>query len=117
MADIDVLVMAAASAACDLKPARMTRRPLGPLDVLIDMKFCGICHSDVHICRGDLAVMAAPNYPLVPGHELAGIVAEVGPAVTRFQVGDAIGVGCMVRVSQAGVWSGRGGGGRGGACW
>lgn len=61
--------------------------------VRFDMKYCGVCHSDVHIGNGDL-----PNvmYPCVPGHELAGIVTEIGPDVTRVKVGDKVGVGCIV---------------------
>jgi len=57
------------------------------------MKYCGVCHSDVHIGEGDL-----PNvmYPCVPGHELVGVVTEVGPDVTRVKVGDNVGVGCIV---------------------
>ena len=57
------------------------------------MKFCGVCHSDVHIGQGDLP---NPMYPLVPGHELCGTVTEVGPDVTRVKVGDNVGVGCII---------------------
>ncbi|CAE7231427.1 adhC2, partial [Symbiodinium natans] len=61
------------------------------------MKYCGVCHSDLHTAAAHLeGVMGAVEYPCVPGHELAGVVAEVGPKVTKFQVGDHIGVGCMV---------------------
>ncbi|WP_067933361.1 NAD(P)-dependent alcohol dehydrogenase [Alicyclobacillus kakegawensis] len=69
------------------------RRDLGPRDVLIEIKYCGICHSDIHTARGE---WGAVNYPLVPGHEITGIVAEVGSEVTKFAVGDRVGVGCMV---------------------
>ncbi len=69
------------------------RRELHPRDVLIEIKFCGICHSDIHTVRGEWAAQA---YPVVPGHEIAGIVTEVGPEVTRYKVGDRVGVGCMV---------------------
>ncbi|MCC9604275.1 NAD(P)-dependent alcohol dehydrogenase [Blastopirellula sp. JC732] len=69
------------------------RRPLGDNDVLIDIKFCGICHSDIHQMRGH---WSPQKYPQVPGHEIAGIVAAVGKNVTKFKVGDRAGVGCMV---------------------
>ncbi|WP_280486480.1 NAD(P)-dependent alcohol dehydrogenase, partial [Nocardia cyriacigeorgica] len=69
------------------------RRELGPHDVLIDIKYAGICHSDIHTARNE---WGGANYPCVPGHEIAGIVAAVGSAVTRHKVGDRVGVGCMV---------------------
>ncbi|MHA6784256.1 NAD(P)-dependent alcohol dehydrogenase [Pseudonocardia saturnea] len=69
------------------------RRDLKPSDVLIDIKFAGICHSDIHTARDE---WGGTDYPLVPGHEIAGIVSEVGPDVTRYRVGDRVGVGCMV---------------------
>ena len=69
------------------------RRAVGPGDVRIDIKFCGICHSDIHFTRGEWGKIA---YPAVPGHEIAGIVAEVGADVTKYAVGDRVGVGCMV---------------------
>jgi len=69
------------------------RRDLKPHDVLIEIKYAGICHSDIHTARGDWGPV---QYPLVPGHEIAGIVAQVGPEVTKYMVGDRVGVGCMV---------------------
>jgi uncharacterized zinc-type alcohol dehydrogenase-like protein len=69
------------------------RRDLGPKDILIEIKYAGICHSDVHTARGEWGDI---EYPLVPGHEIAGIVAEVGSEVTKHKVGDKVGVGCMV---------------------
>jgi alcohol dehydrogenase (NADP+) len=69
------------------------RRDVGPHDVLIDISYAGICHSDIHRAHNDFG---GTLYPFVPGHEIAGIVAAVGPAVTRFRLGDRAGVGCMV---------------------
>jgi uncharacterized zinc-type alcohol dehydrogenase-like protein len=76
-----------------LIPLEIERRPVGPRDVLIEIRFCGICHSDIHHCRGEWGEVP---YPAVPGHEIAGVVAEVGAEVTRHAVGDRVGVGCMV---------------------
>ncbi len=69
------------------------RRPVGDDDILIEIKFCGICHSDIHQLRGD---WGPQKYPQVPGHEIAGVVVATGKNVTRFKVGDHTGVGCMV---------------------
>ncbi|MGW4245924.1 NAD(P)-dependent alcohol dehydrogenase [Nocardia sp. NPDC004722] len=69
------------------------RREVGPHDVLIDVKYAGICHSDIHTARNEWHGTA---YPCVPGHEIAGIVAAVGSEVTRHKIGDRVGVGCMV---------------------
>src|SRR3954463_7494206 len=76
-----------------LGPLEIERRELGPKDVRIDIKFCGICHSDIHFSRGEWGEIP---YPAVPGHEIVGIVAEGGSEVTRFAAGDRVGVGCMV---------------------
>ena len=76
-----------------LAPITIERRDVGPHDVRIDIKYAGICHSDIHTVRGE---WGPANYPVVPGHEIAGVVAEVGSAVTRFAVGDRVGVGCLV---------------------
>lgn len=69
------------------------RRPIGDNDILIDIKFSGICHSDIHTIKGH---WGKQQYPQVPGHEIAGVVAAVGKNVTQFKVGDQAGVGCMV---------------------
>lgn len=69
------------------------RRDLKPHDVLIEIKYAGICHSDIHTAKGEWGPV---KYPLVPGHEIAGIVTEVGSEVTKFAIGDKAGVGCMV---------------------
>lgn len=75
------------------QPTTIERRELGPKDILIEIKYAGICHSDIHHVRGE---WQEETFPLVPGHEIAGIVAEVGPEVTRYTKGDRVGVGCMV---------------------
>lgn len=69
------------------------RRPVGDNDILIDIKYASICHSDIHQMRGD---WGPQQYPQVPGHEIVGIVAAVGKNVTKFKPGDRAGVGCMV---------------------
>jgi uncharacterized zinc-type alcohol dehydrogenase-like protein len=84
---------AAPSATEDLALTTIERREVGPHDVHIDIKFAGICHSDIHTVRGE---WGPQQYPLAPGHEIAGIVTEVGSEVTGHKVGDRVGVGCMV---------------------
>ena len=88
-----VSAYASPSATEDLIPTTIERREVGPHDVLIEIKFAGICHSDIHTVRGEWGPV---QYPLVPGHEIAGIVSEVGSEVTRHAIGDRVGVGCMV---------------------
>ncbi len=83
----------ATSATDPLSALEIERRDVGPNDVRIDIKFCGICHSDIHTVRGE---WGDSYYPIVPGHEIAGIVAEVGSDVKEFKEGDRVGVGCMV---------------------
>jgi len=75
------------------KTARIKRRDLGPRDVLIDIAYAGICHSDISHARSK---WGHTMYPLVPGHEIAGTVSAVGVAATKFAAGDRAGVGCMV---------------------
>lgn len=70
------------------------RRDVGVNDVLIDIKFAGICHSDIHTVRQEWSDDVV--YPITPGHEIAGIVAEVGSGVSKYKVGDRVGVGCLV---------------------
>lgn len=76
-----------------LSPWEFERRPVGDDDVLIDVKYASICHSDIHQEKGHWGKQI---YPQVPGHEIVGIVAAVGKNVTKFKVGDRAGVGCMV---------------------
>ena len=83
----------AQAADAPLQPLTIERRAVGPKDVRIDIRFCGVCHSDIHFTRGEWGEIP---YPAIPGHEIAGVVAAVGSQVTRFQAGDRVGVGCMV---------------------
>jgi alcohol dehydrogenase (NADP+)/uncharacterized zinc-type alcohol dehydrogenase-like protein len=84
---------AAKDASGKLVPWEFERRAVGDNDILIEIKFASICHSDIHQMKGD---WGAQPYPQVPGHEIAGIVTAVGRKVTKFKVGDRAGVGCMV---------------------
>ncbi|UUO00781.1 NAD(P)-dependent alcohol dehydrogenase [Mycolicibacterium novocastrense] len=88
-----VAAYAAPSASEPLVRTTITRRDLGPHDVAFDIHFAGICHSDIHTVRDE---WGRANYPVVPGHEIAGVVTEVGAEVTGFKVGDRVGVGCFV---------------------
>ncbi len=76
-----------------LGPYSFERREVGEKDVQIEILYCGICHSDIHQARGE---WGNSNFPMVPGHEIVGKVTKVGSKVTKFQVGDYAGVGCMV---------------------
>ena len=84
---------AAQSAETALAPFTFERRSTRANDVVIEILFCGVCHSDLHTARND---WHSSKYPVVPGHEIIGRVLSVGADVTRFKVGDAVGVGCMV---------------------
>jgi uncharacterized zinc-type alcohol dehydrogenase-like protein len=84
---------AAKSAKAPLVPFNFERRDPKPNDVVIDIKFCGVCHSDIHQVRDEWGGSA---FPMVPGHEIAGVVSRVGSKVTQFKVGDPVGVGCIV---------------------
>ncbi|TFV97998.1 NAD(P)-dependent alcohol dehydrogenase [Orlajensenia leifsoniae] len=84
---------AAPSATEPLVKTTIERRDVGANDVLIEIAYSGICHSDIHTVRGEWGQIA---YPQVVGHEIVGTVTEVGSAVTKHKVGDRVGVGCMV---------------------
>ena len=90
---IDTVGYAAPSAEAPLAPFAFTRRDPTATDVRIDILFCGVCHSDLHAARSE---WAGTIYPIVPGHEIIGVVTAVGPEVTKFKEGDRVGVGCMV---------------------
>ncbi|MFJ7270159.1 NAD(P)-dependent alcohol dehydrogenase [Streptomyces sp. NPDC099050] len=93
MSVTQVAAYAAPAPKAPLERITVPRRPVGAHDVLIDIKFAGICHSDIHQVTDG---WGEGIYPMVPGHEIAGVVAEVGPEVTKFAVGDRVGVGCFV---------------------
>ena len=84
---------AAMAAKTDLVPYEFDRREVGPHDVALDIAYAGICHSDIHQVREE---WGPALFPMVPGHEIAGTVTKVGSAVTKFEVGDLIGVGVFV---------------------
>jgi uncharacterized zinc-type alcohol dehydrogenase-like protein len=84
---------AATKADAPLGPVQIERRSVGARDVLLDILYCGVCHSDIHSVRGD---WGKPKFPIVPGHEIVGRVRALGREVTKFKVGDIGGVGCMV---------------------
>ncbi|MFD5125228.1 NAD(P)-dependent alcohol dehydrogenase [Streptomyces sp. NPDC058385] len=88
-----VSAYAAPSAGAPLERTTIERRPVGEHDVLIEIKYVGICHTDIHHARDE---WGRGGFPLVPGHEIAGVVTEVGPGVTKYKAGDRVGVGCMV---------------------
>ncbi|WP_243287331.1 NAD(P)-dependent alcohol dehydrogenase [Geothrix terrae] len=90
---LNVLGYAAQSPASALAPFPFERRDPRSDDVVIDILYCGVCHSDLHTARND---WGWTTYPIVPGHEIIGRVREIGAAVTRFKAGDAVGVGCLV---------------------
>ncbi|MGW0846181.1 NAD(P)-dependent alcohol dehydrogenase [Streptomyces sp. NPDC002787] len=88
-----VAAYAAPAAKAPLERTTIERREVGEYDVLIDIKYAGICHSDIHQAREG---WGEAIFPMVPGHEIAGVVEAVGSGVTKFAVGDKVGVGCMV---------------------
>ena len=85
--------LAALSANTPLVPFSFTRRELGSLDVAIEIKYAGICHSDIHQVKEE---WGDAIFPMVPGHEIAGVVTSIGDQVTKFKVGELIGVGVFI---------------------
>jgi uncharacterized zinc-type alcohol dehydrogenase-like protein len=85
--------LSAPSAGAPFDRTTIQRRDLGEHDVLIDIKFCGVCHSDIHQVKDE---WGGSIFPMVPGHEIAGVVAAVGTAVTKFSADERVGVGCLV---------------------
>ncbi|MDF2093432.1 NAD(P)-dependent alcohol dehydrogenase [Knoellia sp. 3-2P3] len=85
--------LSAPSAGAPLEATTIERRALRDDDIRIDIAFAGICHSDIHQVREE---WGSASFPMVPGHEIAGVVSAVGDGVTKYKVGDRVGVGCMV---------------------
>jgi uncharacterized zinc-type alcohol dehydrogenase-like protein len=90
---ISVSGYGAASKTAPIAPINFERRAVEPHDVLIDILYCGVCHSDIHMARSE---WGPSIYPIVPGHEIVGKVVEIGSAVTKFKVGDLAGVGVFI---------------------
>ena len=78
------------------EPFNFVRRDVGPNDVLVDISYCGICHSDIHQAKNEWPDLMPAIYPMVPGHEIIGRVSQVGSDVTKFAVGDSVGIGCFI---------------------
>jgi uncharacterized zinc-type alcohol dehydrogenase-like protein len=93
MNTINVKAFGAESKDADLEQMNIDRRAVTANDVEIDILYCGVCHSDLHTARNDWGGTA---YPAVPGHEIIGRVTNIGSDVSRFKLGDLVGVGCMV---------------------
>ncbi len=93
MPNTNTKAYAAASVKAPLAPFSLDRREAREHDVAIDIKYCGICHSDIHQARDE---WGGAIFPMVPGHEIVGIVTAVGRHVTKFRAGDKVGVGCFV---------------------
>jgi uncharacterized zinc-type alcohol dehydrogenase-like protein len=84
------------SSEAKFEPFEFVRRDVGPKDILIDILYSGICHSDIHQARAEWEPMVPSLYPMVPGHEIVGRVTRVGSDVTKFKEGDFAGIGCFV---------------------
>jgi uncharacterized zinc-type alcohol dehydrogenase-like protein len=89
----NIQAFAAHSATTPLGPHTIHRREPGPQDVEIDIRYCGVCHSDIHQARNE---WGGSSFPMVPGHEIVGVVTRVGEKVSRFKAGDLAGIGCFV---------------------
>jgi uncharacterized zinc-type alcohol dehydrogenase-like protein len=96
-----VKAYSAASATSPLNSTQIKRRDLTEHDVQIEILFCGICHSDIHLVRNEWKDVMPTVYPIVPGHEIVGRVTKVGSKVSKYKTGDLVGVGCMVDSDRA----------------
>lgn len=90
---VQVIGYAAKKSKASLTPFYFERRDLLDHDVMIDIQYCGICHTDIHQVKNE---WGRSTYPMVPGHEIVGNVSQVGSKVKQFKVGDKVGVGCFV---------------------
>lgn len=93
MQTVNVKAFGTEAADADLEQITIERRTVTPTDIEIDILYCGVCHSDLHTARND---WGGSVYPVVPGHEIVGRVTNVGQNVTKFKIGDLVGVGCLV---------------------
>jgi alcohol dehydrogenase (NADP+) len=82
--------------AAKFAPFEFERRDVGENDVLIDIEYCGICHSDIHQAKAEWEPMIPSIYPMVPGHEIVGRITQIGSGVTKFREGDYAGIGCFI---------------------
>src|ERR1019366_1250350 len=96
---------AASKAKASLGPFKFERREPGDNDILIDILYCGICHTDIHQVRDE---WGGSKFPMVPGHEIVGRVSRVGSQVTRFKANDLAGVGCFVDSDRTCSYCGQG---------
>jgi len=87
------IAYAAQSATSELAPWKFERRAVGLHDILIEIRYCGVCHTDIHFLKNDLGFTV---FPIVPGHEIVGTVTKIGDHVKKFKVGEVVGVGCLV---------------------
>lgn len=94
MAEGNTLGYASFDTTGHLSPYKFTRREVGPLDIRFKVTHCGICHTDIHVIRNE---WKNAHYPMVPGHEIVGVVTEVGSKATKFKVGDHVGAGFLIR--------------------
>ena len=90
---IPVIGYAANQAKAQLTPYSFERREPKEHDILIDVKYCGICHTDIHQVNNE---WGGSTYPMVPGHEIVGVISQLGSKVTKYKIGDRVGVGCFV---------------------
>lgn len=90
---MDVACYTAPAAGAPMEKGTITRRALRTDDCLIEIRWAGICHSDIHTVNGD---WPHENFPMTPGHEIIGTIREVGPEVKKFSIGDVVGIGCLV---------------------
>jgi len=90
---IQTIGYASKSKTSKLKPYEFSRKDVGLHEVLIDIQYCGVCHSDVHQVKNE---WQNTLYPCMPGHEIIGVVEKVGKKVTKWKIGEVVGVGCMI---------------------
>ena len=95
MAGAECVALCCDDRRCAFRPMRLERRPVGRQDVLVDIKYCGVCASDLWTARSGQSMGGMVEYPFVGGHEIAGVCLEVGEDVVGFKRGDRVGAGCL----------------------